>query len=216
MRLFKLLQQDKYHILLASLLVFFLSIAAITKDTWYTKLIISLGLAIILVAGINTLQKRSLKRLGWVVAILFVTLNIIHNIHPIPFLHLTSFLLFIGLLSFVEIGIIRMLILAKSVKPSFIIGSIAGYLLISLNLAFFILTIDGVILGHALSVPIREIGFHGILYHALITTTTVGFGDVVPAHPFVQMVSALAAVLAQFYIAVVVAVIVSKLLRRNA
>lgn len=215
MSLLKLIRQDSYHFLLAAELIFFLLLPFIPKGVWYSGPLVSTGMAIILIAGINTLKKESLKRYGWVSAVIFVILNFTHNLLPLPQLYFTSFMFFFGLLALVEAGIVHMLLWSKSVKPSFIIGSVAGYLLISLNLAFFVVAADGLAADNVLTKSIEELGFNGILYYSLVTTTTIGFGDISPVHPFVQMVSTLAGVLAQFYIAVVVAVIVSKLLNKK-
>jgi len=42
--------------------------------------------------------------------------------------------------------------------------------------------------------------------------TTIGYGDIAPLNPFVRMVAVMAGVLSQFYMAVVVAVIVGRLM----
>ncbi|MBM4153061.1 MAG: two pore domain potassium channel family protein, partial [Kiritimatiellaceae bacterium] len=49
-------------------------------------------------------------------------------------------------------------------------------------------------------------------YFSLVTMTTIGYGDIAPLNPFVRMVAVMAGVLSQFYMAVVVAVIVGRLM----
>ena len=170
MKLIKLIRQDSYYFLLAAELVFFLALPFMPQNVWYSGPIISAGLAIILIAGINTLETKRIHRLGWTITLVFVLLSLTHNLYPLPSLFFLSFLVFFGLFVLVEIGIVRMLLWAKSIKPSFVIGSLAGYLLISLNLAFFVIAADGLFAGDVLSKSIEELGFHGILYYALVTS----------------------------------------------
>jgi hypothetical protein len=47
------------------------------------------------------------------------------------------------------------------------------------------------------------------IYFSFVTITTVGFGDTVPASPMAQMLVVLEAIIGQFYVAVVVAYLVS-------
>ena len=212
MTLIRKIREDRYYILLFLEIALIMTLPFLEHHDIVSSAIIAGLLSLILIAGINTLENRKLHRYSWWVVALFIVLTTTHSFKPFPQLYFLSYLLFFGMLVIVDIGIIRMLLWAKNVKPSFIAGSVAGYLLIGLNLAFFIIAINGIVDFNALSKPIDEIGFQGVLYFSLTTMTTIGYGDIAPVAPMVQMVSALTGVLSQFYIAVVVAVIVSKLL----
>jgi len=48
-----------------------------------------------------------------------------------------------------------------------------------------------------------------LLYFSLITMTTVGYGDITPVLPVARMTAAIEAVLAQLYIAIIIARMVS-------
>jgi hypothetical protein len=63
---------------------------------------------------------------------------------------------------------------------------------------------------NALSVSFEKHDFAGVVYFSLITMTTIGYGDIVPVNQVAQIVSAFGAIASQFYLAVVVAVIVGK------
>lgn len=54
-----------------------------------------------------------------------------------------------------------------------------------------------------------------LVYYTLITLTTAGYGDITPQLPLAQSLAMLIAVMGQFYVAVVVAILVGKYASKN-
>ena len=54
-----------------------------------------------------------------------------------------------------------------------------------------------------------------LVYYTIVTLTTVGYGDIIPQIPIAKSLSMIIAISGQFYIAVVVAIIVGKFASKN-
>ena len=61
-----------------------------------------------------------------------------------------------------------------------------------------------------------EIGiFHDYLYFSFVTLTTLGYGDISPTLPLAKAVVVFLAIIGQFYIAIVMAFLISKFISQN-
>lgn len=206
---------DPYRTLLAVLLLF-IGILPWLDPAWkHSDLFTVCGLSLVLLAGLNVLRERQkLFRTGFTIAVLFILMNGYLQFSDFPILFACSFALFFILLISVVINIITMLVSSKEIKSSFISGCIAGYLMIGICLAFF-LTVVGSFETQVLTLPNAEFCFNDFLYFSLVTMTTVGFGDISPLDPVVRTAAIMTAVAGQFYMAVIVAVIVGKLMNKS-
>ena len=54
-----------------------------------------------------------------------------------------------------------------------------------------------------------------MIYYAAVTMTTLGYGDMVPTSPIAKSLSTLIAVTGQFYIAILVAMLVGKFIAQQ-
>ena len=54
-----------------------------------------------------------------------------------------------------------------------------------------------------------------LVYYTFITLTTAGYGDITPQLPLAQSLAMIIAVMGQFYVAVVVAILVGKYASKN-
>lgn len=214
MKLVSLLRREKYYLLLFVQVLFLMIMPFLTQGEKITAFFNVSGLTIIMMAGINIIDSRMLKITGRVVTALFLLLTIFVQFGEFPILYFITFILFFILFAIVDIRIIQMLLYAKKIKISLIVGSVAGYLMIGISLAFFILSF-GALAGEVLSVPLDDLGFHGVVYFSFVTMTTIGYGEITPIHPFIQTTSYMAGILSQFYMAVIVAVIVGKLMNKK-
>lgn len=216
MKLSALLRLEKFYILLLVELLFILVLPLAEPNTMASKALTAIGLSLILLAAFNSLEeKKKLKRASLLVVFVFVLLTVLFQVNQHPVIYLFSFLLFLFLLISADYSIMKSLIRAKEIKASSVAGSLAGYLMIGISFAFFIVNV-GLIYAEPLSKKISELGFSGVMYYSLATMTTIGYGDIVATMPLVQITSALIAVISQFYIAVVVAIIIGKLMNPKA
>src|SRR5262245_1658130 len=123
--------------------------------------------------------------------------------------------------------VVRSLFISQDVAFDSILGAACGYLFLGLGWAVCYLMIERLNPGSfAFSPSLSSVGEHEqqqpqlLTYYSFVTLTTVGFGDVTPVTPAARTLSWLEAVAGQFYLAVIVAglvsMIVSKSLRANA
>jgi hypothetical protein len=125
--------------------------------------------------------------------------------------------LFLGFLflGFMILTIIAELLRQRDISRDTLSGAFCGYLLIGMVWTELFLWIDLVIPG-AFSTSQPGLTGHGIEppsrplhYFSFVTLTTVGYGDIVAISPLARMLACLEAICAQFYLAVLVAGLVS-------
>ena len=105
--------------------------------------------------------------------------------------------------------IFHSLVTVERVFINEIIGTFNMYLILGFTWALMYYLLEVIVPGSFL--PLNLAGHHGLrfLYFSFITLTTVGFGDTVPATDMAEMLVVLEAIIGQFYVAVVVAYLVS-------
>jgi voltage-gated potassium channel len=158
-----------------------------------------LSLIVTIIAGIGTL--------------LFLSFDIFvheqfHAIFGRP-LGLVIGIAILGLLLYCGGVILHSLLTVERVFVNEIIGTFNMYLIMGFTWALIYFLLELIVPGSFL--PLNLTGNHGLrfLYFSFITITTVGFGDTVPATEAAEMFVVLEAIVGQFYVAVVVAYLVS-------
>jgi voltage-gated potassium channel len=121
---------------------------------------------------------------------------------------------------FVVASLISQIARAKEVSVSVILGSLTGYLLIGIVYSVFIFFIIRTVPGAYTSqmgeiVTGAYIDASPPLYYTYITLASVGYGDIVPLKPISRSLATIMAVTGQFYIAVIVALLVGKFSTRG-
>jgi hypothetical protein len=113
-------------------------------------------------------------------------------------------------------ALIRQIASAREVSAEVILGSVSGYLLIAIVFTIFLFFISRN-LPDAYTVQFSNPDdSSGIVdtsvpfYYTLITMASVGYGDIVPLKPVTRSMATLMGVTGQFYIAVIVAMLVGK------
>jgi hypothetical protein len=121
---------------------------------------------------------------------------------------LTTNLFFIYIVGNVVLDIMRQ----RSVTLFTLVEAVNGYLLMGIMfislVAFCEFTFPG-------SYLLKEEESMDLVYYTLVTLTTVGYGDITPQLPVAKSLSMIIAISGQFYIAVVVAIIVGKFAGKN-
>jgi voltage-gated potassium channel len=116
----------------------------------------------------------------------------------------------------IVISLIRQIATARKVSSGVILGSVTGYLLLGLIFSIFVIFIlqqD----PEAISSPPKQvvestesINASVPVYFSFVTLATLGYGDIVPLKPYTRSLATLIAVTGQFYIAIIVALLVGK------
>ena len=87
-----------------------------------------------------------------------------------------------------------------------ILGAVCGYLLVGTT---FAILYSAVLVYRPHSFGPQETDFQTLLYFSIVTLSTLGYGDIIPLTGEVRALAAIEAVIGQFYIAVIVARLVS-------
>jgi len=106
------------------------------------------------------------------------------------------------------------LLKADKIDHTHISGSIAGFLMIAITLTLFLRMLF-IFDADVLSEPMSTLGLHGLVYFSLLAVTK-GYAEIIPIMPEAQMITALFGVASQFYIAVVVAIIIGKMMNAKS
>jgi hypothetical protein len=132
--------------------------------------------------------------------------------------HLCEVLFLLG----ASVLIVRALFSAPALTFDSILGTVCGYLLLGLGWAVLYSTIEGfrpgsfevsprLVTGGEVARPLP----HVLTYFSFVTLTTVGYGDISPVSPAARTLSWMEAVTGQFYLAVIVAGLVSVLVAKG-
>lgn len=167
----------------------------------------------IYISALFSLEKRSKT-----IVVLFITTIImlwISSIFNMELLNDISKGLSVLFFLFVVFSLIRQIAFAKEVSAGVILASLTGYMLLGIVYSLFIFFIIRTVPG-AYTSQMGEIvtGAHidasPPLYYTFITLASVGYGDITPLVPVSRSLATLMAVSGQFYIAVIVALLVGK------
>ena len=114
--------------------------------------------------------------------------------------------------------IVKALFSAATLKFDSILGAVCGYLFLGLGWAVLYSMIEGFRPGSIQISPKLVTGGeqarplpHVLAYYSFVTLTTVGYGDISPVSPATRTLAWMEAITGQFYLAVIVAGLVSVL-----
>jgi hypothetical protein len=112
--------------------------------------------------------------------------------------------------------LIRQIATAREVTPGVIVDSIVGYLLLGMVFSIFVALIlqnDPAAFANAQTDSSSEsenVNVSVPLYFGFVTLASLGYGDVVPLKPYARSLATLIVICGQFYMAVIVALLVGK------
>jgi hypothetical protein len=115
--------------------------------------------------------------------------------------------------------IVKSLFSGHAVTFDAVVGALCGYLLLGQGWAVLYVMVESVRPGSFAVVPALasadgSLPPHALTYYSFVTLTTVGFGDITPASPAMRTCSWIEAISGQFYLATIVAGLVSMLTAR--
>lgn len=154
---------------------------------------------------------KSWKRFMQMLIVIWIALVILKKLVFIPHLNLMMLLLMFAFFWGTFSSICRQILFSGSVDSNKVVGSIALFLLLGLQWALvylLILAFSPSAFGGIEQVPWGQ-NFSQMVYFSFVTLTTLGYGDISPDKPFAQVVVYLEAIAGVFYMAIVVASLVS-------
>ncbi|HWR93702.1 MAG TPA: ion channel [Flavobacterium sp.] len=175
--------------------------------------------AILVLSGVNFLEKSKIKlREAWLILGLFIIMSLViseQHHESIIYYHIHNglkCLFFIILTS----SVIKQISSTHEVTKDVILGSFCGYILIGI-ISYLMFVSLGLYIPNAfsgLSSNLLERKAQ-LFYFTFTTLTTLGFGDILPTHMLTQRLAVLTAIIGQFYIAIVVAILISRYIQYN-
>ena len=188
---------------------------------WFDGLMALLMLAAILSLCFDRHQRLLALVLGIPTVLLSLGGHVLPGEVSVPVLfagHLCAVLFLFG----ASVLIVKSLFSALTLTFDSILGAVCGYLFLGLGWAVLYALIEGFQPGsfeispklvtggeHARPLP------HVLTYFSFVTLTTVGYGDISPVSPATRTLSWMEAITGQFYLAVIVAGLVSLLAARG-
>lgn len=183
---------------------------------WFENYISPVLLLLNLLAGIvlASKKKRLVRFLFLLVAInLIILTDSILGISwfaEVQVVKLFSYFIFYGLVTF---EIIEQVAKAQQVEKNVIMGLISGYLALGL-LSFFLFYVIEYFQPNSYSNLVfdgsSEKATEKLLYFSYVTLLTIGYGEIVPVSELAQKAAILVALIGQFYIVILTAVVVGK------
>ncbi|MEQ8304469.1 MAG: potassium channel family protein [Cyclobacteriaceae bacterium] len=141
------------------------------------------------------------------VAVSVILFEWVTNFTDFVYLHYASELVTDSFIIWVVVSFVLQIMKRRQVSLYTLIEALVGYLLLGIMFTALVTFVD----LHT------ENAFSGVLdtgfdrgYFTLITMTTTGYGDITPITPIAKSLSLLIAISGQFYVAVIVAIIVGK------
>ncbi len=144
---------------------------------------------------------------------LYVFLNWYHD--SIEF-EIAQFVLLFFFFSVTFLNLLKQIFSSSEVNIEILFGSFAGYMLLGItNFQLFglLYLIIPDAFANISSIPLEA--YQQLSYFAFTCLTTLGFGDVLPLHPISQKLAVFTAIQGQFYLTVVIAILIARLLNKD-
>jgi len=205
--------KSNFTYMLVALMVFLVGVpAAIDLELLSPVLIEAVGTSALLAIGI-----WSLKGLGgrfyvaMSIALLAVALNLLHVTYDQPMLFVSGHLATLAFLLLATAETFRKIATTNKISGNRIVGAICVYFLLGVVWSLFYALLEFAVPG----------SFNGLtdtmglpqnpdwIYFSFVTLTTLGYGDILPVTFLSRSLAYMEAVVGQFYIAILVAGLVS-------
>jgi voltage-gated potassium channel len=208
-------------------LVIILIVVPITESLPFATWLLRIGISAALIsAAVATRRRRELMWIGLFIAAVAAPLSWVTLFYDQPYLFLFSCVL--DSLFFVLMAVLIIIAVIRKHLATIhsIFGAISAYLLLGLGWAILYWGLDNIgersLLGNTSLSGAGENGSAGeisllsdCIYFSFVTMSTLGFGDITPVTPIAQTLAWTQSVVGQFYMAVLVAWLVSEIPRNH-
>lgn len=205
--------KDNFSYMLIALLIFLFGMPmALDLQLFTPGTVRALGFSILLIVGVWSLRYSGHSfTAGIVLVIAGLAMNLLHTAWTHSAWNAGSMLTLLAFMALATAGVFRQIAVSNVVNPNRIIGAICVYLLIgviwSIIYALLELLLPGSFGGFA-----EKIGTTwnpDWIYYSFVTLTSLGYGDILPLSHLARTFSYMETVVGQFYLAVMVAGLVS-------
>ncbi len=163
--------------------------------------------SVIIFSIILILSAYSINPRVTIFAFLAILLELATRTTEFIYLHYIAELLTNLFIIFIVASVIKELLVKKKVDIYALVEAINGYLLLAIMFISLVAFCDLYIPGSYNAAGKSDME---LVYYTMITLTTAGYGDITPQLPISQSLSMLIAVTGQFYVAIIVAILVGK------
>ena len=215
-RLYNWLLDHRHPIFLVGLLLFFI-LPEVFEKVFFVTIPFPIILTILILSSIFLIQTSPRKRFltYGLIASLLVFVFIWNNYNESRHLARAAYIFLFIYFSTITVFLFKDLLRSKKVTPSVIIGAFAGYFMIGVITFFIYVSLDSAY-PDTISVDLTsESGIEDAFYFSFITLSTIGYGDFAPTSALGQKVAILEGLIGQFYLAIVMAILVGKFLSHN-
>jgi len=216
-KIYNWLFDHRHPIFLGGLIIFFI-LPEVLEKIFLINVPFQIFITILIVTSIMIIQTSPRKRiLSYVLVLLLVIfIFIMNNYKNTASLQFTAYILLFIYFSFITFFLFKDLLRSKKVTASVIIGVFTGYFMIGV-ISFFIYAFLELAYPDTLNIDLMsEKGVEDIFYFSFITLTTIGYGDFAPTSALGQRMAILEGLTGQFYLAIVMAIIVGKFLSHKS
>lgn len=199
--------------MLVALMVFLVLVpAAIDLELMSITAIRALGIAALLAIGIWSLKESGrIYSIAMTLAILGVILNLIDAFRPGPTIYLIANLATLAFMMIATFESFRQIASVNTMSGNRILGAICVYFMLGVIWSIFYALLDFVVPGSfaGLTESAQTAWSPDWIYYSFVTLTTLGYGDILPVSYLARALAYMEAVVGQFYIAILVAGLVS-------
>ncbi len=205
----------RFEFLLIALLLLIFDKIFFIDNAFYLNFIWPLNMLLISIAsfGIFTEHNKNVKTVRNILSFISILMPFGFMLFSQDFWFIQALtIFFIIYYFFIFIEVMYQITMTKEVKIHVIIGSICGYMLLSMIALFTYLFIEynfpnsfkGISHGNI------SIIYNELSYFSFITLTSIGFGDIYPTTDMSRLATAFFGMTGQFYMVAVVGIVISK------
>jgi len=199
--------------LLAALLAFLiLSPLAQILFPENASIIINFTFTLTIVIGVwSLIDDRKWFQFGLGLAAFSFLLSLLNYFYSSQFIYIASIFVLLFFLINSLVLAIKHILFGPKIDVNKIVGSVTIYLLIGIIWALLYGLVEEIFAGSFEGTHLAKDGsrFWDLIYFSFVTLTTLGYGDILPVNTYARTLAYMEAIVGQFYIAILVASLVS-------